>query len=613
MKRIANALPHVIITAYITALSMGGFRSLGLGTVSLAGLLLTGFVLYLSKEGDSISPVSKAYLLYFIINGVAYWALPEIVSHLMSTTPTAFLYGSLCAVAVVPALFGKQYFTEYFARKTTPPAVWQTDIFKRINRNMSRVWVGIFVACMIIALVPGLLSMKRSLLTSLVIQMGLPLVLMLGVGVPFNKRYPAYYQQKIGIEPVGVSKGGTDAIDAKPAASRDHKNEKEEVMSNRFKVVAVNGSPHAGIGNTSIMIQMMKPVLTEGGIDLEQIFLADKRIEYCVGCAVCLEKGKCWRQDDHAEIIDKILAADGLILASPVYFKHVTAQMKTFIDRSLGYGHKPRTTWKPGMAISVSAGMAETATADYLAGLLRVYGAFSIGMLTAIATGPGEFLGMELIEARAKDLAFDLARAIKEKRRYPATENDLFFYLFMRDLVEREKDFMRDDYKHWQESGLLAGFGGYVGQRFATPAVNPELRKEWIRDMISKEVAKTKGTAKETTHESSSVRSIPSCQELLKMMPLGFKKESAEGLRAVYQFEISGAENFTAHLDISDGRCVYVDGPHSKPDVIIESPAEVWLAISKGDLDGQTAFMTGKYKVKGDLSLLLKLKNLFSS
>jgi multimeric flavodoxin WrbA/putative sterol carrier protein len=613
MKRIANTLPHVIITAYITALSIGGFRSLGLEPLSLVALFLTGFILYLSREGGGISPVSKAYLLYFIINAIAYWALPESINHLMTTTPTALLYGSLCAVAVVPALFGKQYFTEYFARKTTPRAVWRTDIFKRINRNMSWVWVGIFVACVIIAIAPGLLSMKRSLLTSLAIQMGLPLLLMLGVGVPFNKRYPAYYQRKIGIEPVGVSKGGTDAIDAEPVASRDHKNEEENVMSNQFKIVAVNGSPHTGIGNTSMMVQMMKPALAEEGIDLEQIFLADKRIEYCVGCGVCLEKGKCWRQDDHGEIIDRILAADGLILASPVYFKHVTAQMKAFIDRSLGYGHKPRTTWKPGMVISVSAGMGETTTADYLAGLLRVYGAFSIGRLTAIATGPGAFLGMDLVEARAKDLAFDLARTIKEKRRYPVTENDLFFYLFMRDLVEREKDFMRDDYKHWQESGFLAGFEAYVGQRFTTPAVNPELRKEWIRVMISNEMSKTKGMAEETTHESSSVRSITSCRELLKMMPLGFKKEVAGSLRAVYQFEISGAENFTSHLDISDGRCIYVEGPHSKPDVIIKSPAEVWLAISKGDMDGQTAFMTGKYKVEGDLSLLLKLKNLFSS
>ncbi len=241
-------------------------------------------------------------------------------------------------------------------------------------------------------------------------------------------------------------------------------------MSDRLKVVAINGSLHAGIGNTSLMLRMMEPVLAQEGIDVDEVFLADKRIEYCVGCGVCLEKEKCWRQDDHAEVVGKVLGADGVILASPVYFRHVTAQMKTFIDRSLAYGHKPRASWKPGMAISVSGGMGETAVAEYLAGTLRAYGAFSIGSLTAIATAPGAFLGIDLVEARAKDLALDLARAIKEKRRYPATENDLFFYLFIRDLVEREKEFMRDDYKHWQESGFFEGFEGvYRAELLCSP------------------------------------------------------------------------------------------------------------------------------------------------
>ena len=98
------------------------------------------------------------------------------------------------------------------------------------------------------------------------------------------------------------------------------------------------------------------------------------------------------------------------------------------------------------------------------------------------------------------------------------------------------------------------------------------------------------------------MQSVSSCGELLRMMPRGFKKEAAGALRAVYQFEISGAETFTGHLDIADGQCVYVDGPHHKPDVIVKSPADVWLAVSKGELNGQTAFMAGKYKVEGDLA-----------
>ncbi|HVN66898.1 MAG TPA: flavodoxin family protein, partial [Candidatus Sulfotelmatobacter sp.] len=213
------------------------------------------------------------------------------------------------------------------------------------------------------------------------------------------------------------------------------------------------------------MIEMLRPNLAEEGFALEVIGLAGKNIEYCTGCAFCMEKGRCWIDDDHREIVDKLLAADGIILASPVYFMHVTGQMKTFLDRCLAFGHKPRPSWKPGLAISVSAGLEETATAAYLGFQLRTFGAFPVGALTAIAVQPGGFLGKPAVEARAADLARDLSRAIKEKRRYPPTDRDLRFYEFMGTLVRSYKDtVMKHDYKHWQEHGFYDSFEKYIQQ-----------------------------------------------------------------------------------------------------------------------------------------------------
>ena len=57
--------------------------------------------------------------------------------------------------------------------------------------------------------------------------------------------------------------------------------------------------------------------------------------------------------------------------------------------------------------------------------------------------------------------------------------------------------------------------------------------------------------------------------------------------------------------------CVYHDGPADKASVVIKTPAETWLKISRGELNGQQAFMSGQYKVEGDLSLLQKLRALF--
>jgi hypothetical protein len=113
--------------------------------------------------------------------------------------------------------------------------------------------------------------------------------------------------------------------------------------------------------------------------------------------------------------------------------------MKTFLDRSLGYGHRPRGDWKPGLALSVSAGHGETWAADYLGQVLRLFGAFPVGKFTAIAVSPGEFLGKEAVEARAADLARDLARAVKERPSLSAHGPDLRYWQFMSTLIKENR------------------------------------------------------------------------------------------------------------------------------------------------------------------------------
>ena len=255
-------------------------------------------------------------------------------------------------------------------------------------------------------------------------------------------------------------------------------------MTDSNKIVAVNGSPHAGFGNTSQMLAMLREPLAAQGFELEEIFLSSLQIDYCVGCAICLEKGACWIRDDHKGLTRKLLEADAVILASPVYFRQVTAQFKTFLDRCLGLGHRPRAAWKPGLAVSVSAGWGETEVARYLALTLRVFGAFAVGQLTAIAVGPGHFLGKELVAARAAELARDLVRAVKEHRRFPATDLDLDYWRFMGGLVRQNRDFMSADYEHWQQLGILDSFEAYVGQSWETPVPDPALREAWLKGLM---------------------------------------------------------------------------------------------------------------------------------
>jgi multimeric flavodoxin WrbA len=77
----------------------------------------------------------------------------------------------------------------------------------------------------------------------------------------------------------------------------------------------------------------------EGAIEashqVEKVVLADKTINYCTGCYACKGKGRCAQKDDMAQILDSMIAADVIVLATPVYFYTMCAQMKTVIDRTV--------------------------------------------------------------------------------------------------------------------------------------------------------------------------------------------------------------------------------------------------------------------------------------
>jgi hypothetical protein len=219
--------------------------------------------------------------------------------------------------------------------------------------------------------------------------------------------------------------------------------------------------------------------------------------------------------------------------------------------------------------------------------------------------GPGEFLGRAAVEARAADLARDLARAVKEGRRYPPTDQDLRYWQFMSNLIKENRDFMAADYEHWQELGLFKSFEAYVGQTRSKAAMGeiPASAHRKHQPEAPKTAARTE--ARSQPGEPTTAR------ELLEMMPGALNPAAAQGLTATYQFDVSGSENFTAHLVIADGEATFHEGAADHPNITIKTPAEVWLAIARKELDGTTAFLGGQFRIQGDLGLLMKLKTLF--
>ena len=100
------------------------------------------------------------------------------------------------------------------------------------------------------------------------------------------------------------------------------------------KILILSGSPRKGGNSDYLCEQFLKGARAAGHI-VEKIFVSEKNIGYCRACYACRKTHKCIIKDDMAEILDKMIQADVLVLASPVYFYSINAQIKTVLDRTL--------------------------------------------------------------------------------------------------------------------------------------------------------------------------------------------------------------------------------------------------------------------------------------
>ena len=102
-----------------------------------------------------------------------------------------------------------------------------------------------------------------------------------------------------------------------------------------MKITVFNGSPRAGKGNTHAMVQAFLEGANDAGASSETIFLAKKNIDHCDGCFLCWTShpGECVIKDDMKILLEKLMASDVIVYATPVYVDNVTGILKTFMDR----------------------------------------------------------------------------------------------------------------------------------------------------------------------------------------------------------------------------------------------------------------------------------------
>lgn len=100
------------------------------------------------------------------------------------------------------------------------------------------------------------------------------------------------------------------------------------------KVLVISSSPRKD-GNSDLLCEQFITGAQEAGHQVEKIRVQEKKINYCTGCGVCVDRGRgCSQKDDMAEILDEMITANVIVMATPVYFYTMCAQMKTLIDRT---------------------------------------------------------------------------------------------------------------------------------------------------------------------------------------------------------------------------------------------------------------------------------------
>jgi multimeric flavodoxin WrbA len=179
-------------------------------------------------------------------------------------------------------------------------------------------------------------------------------------------------------------------------------------------VVAVIGSPRRN-GNTVALVDAALEELERCGCRCSTIMLADLRIDPCDGHENCGELAECPLDDDTAGVLEQVYAADGLILASPVYYENVSSQMKAFMDRNaIRYFHDE---WLAPKIVGLIAVAMESGLDDTLAAMRRFVALSNPQEVPTLSLGgcadkPGEAASNAELMAEARALGQALAERL---------------------------------------------------------------------------------------------------------------------------------------------------------------------------------------------------------
>jgi multimeric flavodoxin WrbA len=229
-------------------------------------------------------------------------------------------------------------------------------------------------------------------------------------------------------------------------------------MEETMKIIALVGSPRKSRSNTAALVDLVLEGAASEGTEHETIFLPGGTVAPCRACDLCHVTGSCSQKDEFGSIREKILAADAIVVATPNYIDHVSAQLKAFIDRCCGVVHLLGFAGRYGAAVVTSGGGPEEPIARYLEHFLVITGIIPVGSVFATMGGQEKVFSDE-VRTEAGELGRRLVRAVRQRESFPEAEKEQqAFRQRMGWLMENRKDVWLYEYDYWKKHFKLPSY-----------------------------------------------------------------------------------------------------------------------------------------------------------
>ena len=196
-----------------------------------------------------------------------------------------------------------------------------------------------------------------------------------------------------------------------------------------MKVLMLNGSPRAN-GNTALALKELEKVFAAEGIEVETVQLGNKPIRGCVACGGCYKAGRCVLDDSLEELAAKFQEADGMVVASPVYYASANATLIAALDR-LFYSTRFDKTMKVGASVAVARRGGCSAAFDQLNKYFTISGmpvASSRYWNSVHGAAPGEAQqdeeGLVTMRTLARNMAFLMKSIALGREKYGLPEKE---------------------------------------------------------------------------------------------------------------------------------------------------------------------------------------------